>query len=191
MKRLFLIGLGIVATAGVLYWRANAAEYEQAYAPTEPGTIEIKTLPAATIIRATTGKPYFEKDNELFMPLFRYIEKREIAMTTPVEADIEPGAMAFFIGKDVPSAALTESEGIEIQKVPQRQVLSVGIRGSYSEENYRQALEKARAWLDQHPQWREDGPSRMVYWDAPFKLPWQKASELHLPVKTGASSSAE
>ncbi|MEM1058639.1 MAG: heme-binding protein [Verrucomicrobiota bacterium] len=184
MKRLFLIGALAAAGVGLWYWRAMAAEnYEQAYAPTEPGEIEVKTLPEATIIRSSSPGGYFAESNGLFMPLFRYIEKRDIAMTTPVEAEIDPGTMAFFIGRDVPTEALTQAEGIEIERVPERRVLSVGIRGGYSEENYQKAREQAAAWLAQHPQWQPDGAARMVYWNGPFVPSWTKRSELHLPVR--------
>ena len=36
---------------------------------------------------------------DLFRKLFRYISTNDVSMTTPVEADIKPGKMRFFVGK--------------------------------------------------------------------------------------------
>ena len=74
---------------------------EQAYPKTVVDGIEIKTLPAATLIVSKSEKRYYEEDDRLFRPLFRFIQERDIAVTTPVEAEMDPGEMFFYIGSNV------------------------------------------------------------------------------------------
>lgn len=184
MKRLFLLGSVALVAAGAVIWRATTADaaYNQAFEPTPPGEIEVKTLPAATLIRSESKGSYFDRSNGLFMPLFRYIQKRDIAMTTPVEAEIEPGEMAFYIGPDGLKQELTNDPGVSVELVEERLVLSVGLRGSYSEENYDKALAKAQAWLKENPDYEASGDARMIYWNGPYVPSMFKKSELHLPV---------
>ena len=77
---------------------------EQAFPQTAVNTIELKTLPAATLIAASGDGHYFERSNSLFRPLFSYIQRNDIAMTTPVEAGMQPGLMYFYIGDDIITA---------------------------------------------------------------------------------------
>ena len=67
---------------------------------TPVGKIMIIDLPARTALEASTEKSYFSENNGLFRKLFKYINNNDISMTTPVEADIKPGKMRFFVGSD-------------------------------------------------------------------------------------------
>lgn len=184
MKRLLLLGTVALVAAGAVIWRATNADaaYNQAFEPTPPGEIEVKTLPAATLIRSESQGSYFDRSNGLFMPLFRYIQKRDIAMTTPVEAEINPGEMAFYIGPDGLKQELTDDPGVTVELVEERLVLSVGMQGSYSKENYDKALAKAKAWLQANADYQASGDARMIYWNGPYVPSFLKKSELHLPV---------
>ena len=71
-----------------------------AFPATEPGVTELKTLPAGLLVRSETGGNYFENGGNLFRPLFRYIQRKDIAMTTPVEVGVgAPSAMYFWIAE--------------------------------------------------------------------------------------------
>ena len=67
--------------------------YENIYDKTPVGVIEIKTLPAAVSLETQTTGDYFSSDNALFMRLFRYIDRNDLSMTVPVEAETSPGTM--------------------------------------------------------------------------------------------------
>ncbi len=156
--------------------------YESAFPKTDVGTIEIKTIPAARLIATHSDSNYFEANNELFRPLFRYISNNNIAMTTPVEAEINPGIMYFYIGSDYESTELQETNEVTLIELPERTVLSLGVRGSYSAKNYNQALTKLSTYLSEQDKWIATGPARAVYWNSPFMPGMFKHSEVHIPV---------
>jgi effector-binding domain-containing protein len=156
---------------------------EEAYPRTSPGDIELKTLPAARWMRTESTKDYFAADNGLFMRLFRYIDSNKIPMTAPVEAGISPGTMVFYM--DAASAGrsdLAETPQVKLSKVPERRVAAIGIRGSYSRENYEEALTELRGWLAKQPGLRATGEPYAVYWNSPFVPFFLKHSEVHVPV---------
>jgi effector-binding domain-containing protein len=154
----------------------------QAFAPTEPGISEIKTIPAARLLRASGERDYFESSGRLFRPLFRYIQEHEIRMTVPVEAEIEPGAMSFYVGRDAEGRPLEDADEVEVIELPARQVASRGMRGGYSEENFAQARDALEAWLAEHPEWVATGPARAIYWHGPMTPFFLKRAEVHIPV---------
>lgn len=67
-----------------------------AFPATAPGVTELKTLPAGLLVRSEAPGDYFENSGNLFRPLFRYIQLKDIAMTTPVEAGIGPSSTMYF-----------------------------------------------------------------------------------------------
>lgn len=156
---------------------------EQAYPKTVVGEIEIKTLPAATLIVSKSEKRYFEENNQLFRPLFRYIQKRDIAMTTPVEAEMDPGEMFFYIGADVDAEKLTDTDTVRVRKLPERIVASIGVRGNYSKSNFDEASARLNEWLADEEDWEPTGTARAVFWDGPFTLWFFKQFEVHIPVQ--------
>ncbi|ADE55181.1 heme-binding protein [Coraliomargarita akajimensis] len=156
--------------------------YEQAFPKTPANEIEIKTLPAATLIASTSEKGYFESNNGLFRPLFRYIQKNDIAMTTPVEAEIDPGIMYFYIGGDAAERELESTDEVRVQKLPERTVLSIGIRGGYTESRFNDARAKLQQWLTSQEKFTATGEARAIYWHGPFTLAPFKHAEVHIPV---------
>ena len=101
-------------------------------------------------LRQLRINPYFSENNGLFRKLFRYINQNDISMTTPVEADINPGKMRFFVGsKDLPKD-FQDSEEVKVVKLKQQKVVSIGIRGGYSEKRYQENLVKLNQWLDKN-----------------------------------------
>lgn len=175
----------------------------QAFPPTAPGTTELKTLPAGLLLRSTAAREtgpgekasgageaaksrnYFSQSGQLFRPLFRYIDARGIAMTTPVEARVEPGEMYFWVAAgerskvDGADAAL----GVAVVEVPERLVASRGERGGYNRANYEAAEAVLRAWVAGSVDLVVGGDAYPVFWDGPF-TPWfAKQFEVHLPVR--------
>lgn len=157
---------------------------EDAYPRTSPGEMEVKSLPAARLMLAESSQGYFSANNNLFGKLFRYISKNKIPMTAPVEARLQPGVMVFYM--DAGSAKridLLPGNEVQLQDVPVRSVAAIGIRGSYSQENFREAEEKLRAWVKERPELEVTGEAYGVYWNSPFVPFFLKQSEVHLPVR--------
>mgnify|MGYP001459049143 CR=1 FL=1 len=160
-----------------------SSAYEQAFAKTDVGEFEIKTLPPARLIASQTDAPYFEDNNNLFRPLFRYISSRDVAMTIPVEADINPGVMYFYIGTDVCSEVLDDTENVSVHELPLRLVASLGVRGGYNERNFNRASAKLSAWLLKNKSYEAIGEVRGVFWNGPFIPGFFKRFEVHIPVQ--------
>lgn len=161
----------------------TVAAYEQAYPRTKVGHFEIKVLPAATLIASQTEQSYFENNGTLFRPLFRYIQQHDIAMTTPVEAEISPGVMYFYIGSDITISDLPKSEKVEILNLPERMVASIGVRGSYNQANFAEAEARLRTWIETQEQYQVDGEARGVFWNGPMTPGFIKRFEVHLPIR--------
>ena len=157
--------------------------YEQAFPKTPVGQIEVKTLPYSKLIACHGQGNYFEQSDSLFRPLFNYIQENDIAMTTPVEAQIQPGVMYFYIGADAAKRPLSKTETIDVVEMPARTVLSVGIRGGYSSENFAASEALLRKWLAEQADYRATGPARAIYWNGPFTLGLLKRSEVHLTIE--------
>lgn len=160
-----------------------SSAYEQAYAQTDVGAFEIKALPAAHLIACQTDAAYFEENRRLFRPLFRYISSRDIAMTTPVEAEINPGVMYFYIGAEVSKDMLDATEKVSVHEQPERLVASLGVRGGYKERNFDKASAKLSAWLLKNPAYEATGEVRGVFWNGPFMPGFIKRFEVHIPVQ--------
>ena len=157
--------------------------YESAYPMTAAGFMEIKKLPAGTVLRTSMRGEYFDENNNLFRRLFDTINRNRVPMTVPVEAKMMPGTMVFYL--DSASAKRKDLQlppGVSRQTLPPRAVASIGIRGGYTKESYESNLAKLRAWLKTQRNWRVIGEPYAVYWNGPFTLAPFKRSEIHLPV---------
>ena len=159
---------------------------EQAFPPSPVGSAELKTLPAGVLLKATAAGNYFEQSSRLFRPLFDYISVRDIAMTTPVEAQIDGAAMYFWVAKSQRHKITGNSAGVEMLEVPERRVASLGARGSYSPENFIKTRDDLVAWLATRKDVKPAGPPYAVYWNGPFLPGFMKRFEVHVPVQAVA-----
>lgn len=171
----------LVATGG-----RPVSATESAYAPTPVGTIEVKQLPAATVMSAGAG-PQASRQNGAFMTLFRYIETNKVAMTVPVETDASAGRMRFYAGRKAAERGLASTDAVAVEAVPARTVVSVGLRGSYTRERYEDGVRRLETWLATHKEWRRAGEPYGVYWNSPFMPGFLKRSEVHLTVVPAAT----
>ena len=149
---------------------SQMSEAEEAFPPTEPGEIEIKTLPAGRLLESSGDRVYFNNSGRLFSPLFRYIQQKGISMTTPVEAHINPGKMYFWVAEDQVDKAKEDSAAVKVIDAPSRRVVSIGSRGAYTQANYEKAKEALLGWIEKGGL-ETDGEPYAVYWDGPF-TPW-------------------
>lgn len=169
-----LIGLGLFSNM--------ALSVEEAFPPTPSGHIEIKELPAGILIESTSDRSYFSANNRLFGPLFRYISDRNIAMTTPVEARIDPGKMYFWIRKDEVHKVDGDTNNVRVIEMPPRLVASAGARGAYSETNFIRTRERLLEWLTEQEEWEAVGEPFAVYWNGPFTVWFLKRFEVQIEV---------
>lgn len=175
-----------IATILLLMSMPNPARTaEKMFPKTRVGVVEIKTIPAATLLIATSEGSYFSNTNNLFMRLFGYIKEHDISMTAPVEGhfDVEHESMRFYVGPEDARKALTNDVSVEVAQFPERRVASLGARGSYRRKNVYTTRAKLLDWLDKNDQYEAVGPVYGVFWDPPF-IPWfLRRYEVHVPVE--------
>lgn len=165
---------------------------ESYFSKTPVGEIELKEIPAAKLIATKSDQHYFSESNGLFGPLFRYISANDIAMTTPVEAEMKPGKMYFYIGGEAADRDLQPTKEVEVLELPARRVASIGSRGSYSKRNFDEAEAELKAWLEQNDEFDAAGEARGIFWNGPFTPGFLKRFEVHLPVvKKGGKKTSE
>lgn len=156
---------------------------ESAFPPTAPGTRELKTLPAGTLLKASTRGDYFEQSGRLFRPLFNYISANDIKMTVPVEASMNGAAMYFWVGRTELDKVRPAGNGVEIVRIPERRVASLGARGGYNRENFERTRDELLRWIEEKGEVEVGGDAYAVYWDGPFTLWFRREYEVHVPVR--------
>lgn len=163
--------------------------YESMHEKTPVNQIKILELPARIALESKTDDSYFMKDNGLFRSLFKYISRNDIAMTTPVEADMNPGKMRFFVGDKDKSKNLKSNEAVKVYKINAKKVVSIGIRGNYSEKNFFKNKIKLDTWLKKNKDYVQAGAAYAVYWNGPFVPGFLKRSEIHIPIRKKTTTS--
>lgn len=182
----YLLIFLLLIFVGVPLMIKNIYGVEEAFKKTSAGKIEIKIIPASMVMVSESEGNYFGTRNYLFRRLFNYISENKVAMTTPVEARIDNAQMKFYVGTKDKLKELKDRGSVKVVTIPQRTVVSIGIRGAYTESNFERAKTQLEQWLKDNKEYRQAGDAYAVYWDAPF-MPWfLKRSEVHIPVeKTG------
>ena len=181
MRPALVATLGFALIAPALVAKRTLA-FERLYSPTPVGKVEIKELPARVALSSNADGAYFARDNKLFMTLFEYIKENDISMTVPVEAEIEEAEMRFFVGEGLVDEQLDSTPGVSVTAMPNRQVVSVGLRGSYSEATFARGERELASWLSAHPEWRPAAPPYAVYWNGPYIPALFRRSEVHIPI---------
>ncbi len=172
--------------------------------PASVGEIVIKDYPPYRLARVRSGQNGVEGGpNKMFRPLFNHIKRNEIAMTAPVELGyggdtpapndtrVTPGdqrlaeSMAFLYrdptwGKPGSDEA---DPRIVVEDVPAMTVLSIGVRGSYTDDRFAAALKKLQEWITANPERvRVVGPPRYLAYNSPFVPGFLRFGEVQLPV---------
>ncbi|MBL9199738.1 MAG: heme-binding protein [Opitutaceae bacterium] len=160
----------------------------QAFPPTRVGQPELKTLPAGVLLKSSGSGGYFAQANGLFMPLFRYIQRHEIAMTVPVEAQVDQAAMYFWVAESEAAKVAGNESGVVVERRAARPVASLGARGSYSEKNFITTRDRLLAWVREQPGLEAAGEPYAVYWSGPFTPGFLKRYEVHVPVRKKPAS---
>ena len=180
--KIVLAVLLIVVVLGVVLMSRNIYFVESAFNKTPAGKIEIKTIPESRVLISGIGGNYYNTRNLLFRRLFNYIQDNQVAMTVPVEAEIDGSKMKFYLGSKDKTKDLPDRSNVQVETVPGRTVVSIGIRGAYSKSNFNRALAKLESWFNRNTEYVRGGEAYGVFWDAPF-MPWfLKRSEVHIPI---------
>ena len=164
-------------------------------APGPVGEVIVKQYPAYRAARTP-----MDGQNAAFMTLFRHIESNEIAMSAPVEmgyaragdkpADLRPRSMAFVYGK--PTIGRPGKAGeVDVVDVPAKTVVSIGVRGPYTDDRLADMTRRVDAWLEQHAaEYDRAGEPRYLGYNSPFVPPWSQYGEVQVPVKAKAADNA-
>ena len=163
--------------------------YDAMHEKTPVGEFRIIELPTRIALEAKSTQGYFSENNGLFRTLFGYISEHDLSMTTPVEAEIEPGKMRFFVGDKDAAKKRPNTGKVEVINLDPITVVAIGIRGSYNIENFQNHEKLLLTWIDENPDYEISGSAYAVYWDGPF-IPWLlKRSEVHLPIRSSQKES--
>lgn len=136
-------------------------------APTPLEEIEVKRYPVTRLARAEMGAGSFGP----FMSLFRHISQRDIAMTVPVEMELEGErarevSMGFlYQGTDV---GKLESDGtVRVIDVAPATFVSLGQRGNTSAARTRAALDELRNYVAARDHLVPTGSDRVLEYNGP------------------------
>jgi hypothetical protein len=148
--------------------------------------IELRDYPAYTMAR-TTAKG---GSTRAFWPLFQHIQKNDIAMTTPVQMDWQPGqdgdrrpaTMAFLYGDPATQPAHI-ADGVEVVAVPAATVLSLGAIGNDRPAVVEAMLARLQGWLAANPAYEAAGPMRTMGYNSPMVPNDERFFEVQLPVR--------
>ena len=199
--------IAVLATAAGWLGRPPARAAEEAGPPPRPmmiaeakmprgfptpgpvGQVVIKEYPAHRRARAAADDRGVDS---VFMRLFRHIKRHDIAMTAPVEMSApEPGgggspsaSMAFLYATPEIGAAGPDpgDAGVVVEDVPATTVVSIGVRGSYTERTFGRGRDRLQDWLADHPAWTAAGPPRTLAYNSPFVPGLLKYAEVQIPV---------
>ncbi len=196
-------------------WMFNEAKLPEGFPKPGPvGEVVVKDYPAyrAAFARvdadAATRGAGGRGDSEasLFQTLFRHIKDNDIPMTAPVEmayaseaagdgarpADTETGPRLMgFMYQNTRVGDVGSDGAVEVVDVPPMRVVSVTVRGSYSQRNYEAALAQLEGFLAEHPQYRRAGEARVLGYNSPM-VPWfARISEVQIPVTAVAGPAGQ
>ncbi|QOV88557.1 heme-binding protein [Humisphaera borealis] len=128
--------------------------------------------------------------NKPFWTLFKHIEANQIAMTAPVEMTytaanqkVAARDMAFLY-RSTKQGNVGQQGAVEVVDVPAMTVVSVGIRGSYTDERMATAMATLNRWLaDNAATYEPAGDARYLGYNSPFVLPWVRYGEVQIPIR--------
>jgi hypothetical protein len=147
--------------------------------------LELRHYPAYRLARTSMRGGAFAA----FWPLFRHIEQRDIAMTTPVQIEWRgdgdrdrAATMAFLYGSPELGPVGTHGD-VEVVDQPPLTVLTIGARGHDRPARIAELRARIDAWLHQHPEWVVAGPQRTMGYNSPSMPDDRRYFEVQVPVR--------
>lgn len=128
----------------------------------------------------------------MFSTLFDHIKREDIAMTAPVDMGYEDSgddprmlSMAFLY-RSTDLGTVGEDGVVRVADLEARTFASVGVRGDYTDANFREGLAILQEWLNDSAEWRADGPPRYLGYNGPFVFAAARYGEVQVPVVQSA-----
>lgn len=173
----------------------NEAPLPKGYPRPGPiGVVMVKDYPMARAAMVRADDLGGADSNRMFMPLFNHIKKNDIAMTSPVVMGysqsgdvVAPNSMAF-VYANVELGQIGMDGEVNVEDFPAMTFVSVGVRGSYNESNFRKGLESLHAWLAANAQYEASGPPRYLGYNSPFVPGFLRYGEVQIPVRSKSSA---
>jgi hypothetical protein len=164
--------------------------------PTPPGAMDLKRYPSVRRAEVSGRSNPDLGTNIGFFPLFNHIQRRRIAMTSPVEVDFRAAGggdtpqdvewtMSFlYRSADLGPTGVDERDRrVRIVDTEPVTVVSVGLQGPYRLRRMMEAVKEIEAWLLQNPQWEVAGEPRALYYNGPEQPDRNKWAEAQVPVR--------
>ena len=181
-------------------WMVSSAPTPEGWPELTPvGEVQVKSYPSYREAVVRNVELQADVTGPMFMELFDHIREREIPMTAPVDMGydrVDPdrarvATMAFVYASPELGPA-GELGQVSVRDLPPRHFASVGVRGGYDFENFREGLRLVIAWLDgQTETWLPDGTPRYLGYNGPFTLPFLRYGEVQVPVRPAEAAEAE
>ncbi len=180
--------------------------------PTPPGAIELKHYPAVRRAEYDGRRNADRGMNSGFWPLFRHITARDIEMTSPVEMDYHGMSLA----NNADGARQTAAAGgpepdewtmsflyrtadlgptgidgpVRVADAPSVVVLSVGLRGDYTQARVRAGLDQLAEWIASQDDWEPAGSARALFYNGPDTRRQNLWGEAQIPIRLKATPRA-
>lgn len=188
-----LLGTCLFLWACVQGPRINEAPLPEGWPELTPvDEIQVKQYPvyrAAVISDRADGS-----QSGMFRPLFNHIQRKDIAMTAPVEMTYDgdkQSSMAFLYRNPEMGSPGSDADDqrVEVKDIDQQTAVSIGVRGSYTKEHFDEAVGKLKAWLDENKvKWQADGEARYLGYNSPFVFGFLRYGEVQIPIKPTGDS---
>jgi hypothetical protein len=153
--------------------------------------VVVKTYPAARV--ALFAPDDNRSGDDMFMPLFRHIERNNVPMTAPVEMTFKPipgeekrfrSVSMAFVYPSTSTGKVGTDRDVVVQDVAPITVLSVGFRGGYGRSSFIEGYDKIQAFMSENPgKFKPAGPARLMAYNSPFVPFFLKYGEVQLPVE--------
>ncbi len=168
-------------------WRFDSAETPAGWPESSPvGEVALREYPTYRQAEVTRSpEAAGDGQDDLFMELFRHIDRNEIAMTAPVEMVYDEGQMESmaFVYRDLTVGEPGADGTVAVRDVAPELFASTGVRGGYNDANFRAGRERVEAWLAEHAdEYTRTGPYRYLGYNGPFTLPFLRYGEVQAPI---------
>jgi len=180
---------------GATGWRAGSCSIttplpEGHPPPTPPGALEIKHYPSVRRAEAPVGGG----GGQAFWLLFEHIQSRDIAMTSPVEIDLERETLRertmSFLYREPDLAPVGTTGPVTVRDTEPVTVLALGQRGSYSDAALSAGLRRLGAWLEAQAEWEAVGAPRALRYNGPRTPAAEKWGEVQLEIRRRSGADA-
>ena len=150
---------------------------------TPVGKIQVKTYP---VVRSASVSRNAGSQNSSFRTLFSHIKQNDIAMTSPVEMTYDERGLArmAFLYKSTRIGEVGKSGSVQVADIRATTVVSIGVRGSYTQERFDEKKAVLEAWLaEKEGAWVVDGNPRYLAFNSPFVPGMMKYGEVQIPIR--------